>query len=83
MAPPPPPRGKKFRLPFWAGWMALIAGAALFHQVIGPSLPVGTGSGTGYQCWRNVYNCRDFRTRFEAQAAYRGLRGPRARRPSP
>jgi Excalibur calcium-binding domain len=66
---------RRFRLPFWAGWMALIAGAALFHLVIGRSLPVGTGSATGYPCWRNVYNCRDFRTRFDAQTAYQACGG--------
>ena len=30
----------------------------------------------GYQCWRNVYDCRDFRTQAEAQAVYRACGGP-------
>jgi hypothetical protein len=37
-----------------------------------------TDQGAGYQCWRNAYNCSDFRTRSEAQAAYRACGGLRA-----
>jgi Excalibur calcium-binding domain len=31
----------------------------------------------GYQCWRNVYDCRDFRTQAEAQAVYGACGGPK------
>jgi Excalibur calcium-binding domain len=65
------------RFPFWAGWLALIAGASLFHLVIGPMLSLPTGQRAGYQCSRNAYNCGDFRSRMDAQAAYLACGGPR------
>jgi hypothetical protein len=48
----------------------MIAGASFFYLVISPTLSPTTGQGPGYQCRRNAYNCRDFRTRAQAQAAY-------------
>lgn len=30
-----------------------------------------------YQCWRNAFDCRDFRTRAEAQAVYQACGGIR------
>jgi Excalibur calcium-binding domain len=52
--------------------MALVAGASVFHLAISPMLSptTGQGAGGGYQCRRNAYNCSDFRTRAQAQAAY-------------
>jgi hypothetical protein len=55
--------------------MALIAGAGLFHLVIGPLLSLGAGSPGAYQCSLNVYNCSDFRSRAAAQAAYQACGG--------
>ena len=36
-----------------------------------------TGPRAGYQCSRNAYNCGDFRSRMDAQAAYLACGGPR------
>jgi hypothetical protein len=67
----------RIRFPFWAGWLALIAGASIFHLVSGPTLPLSTDGSAAYQCGSNAYNCGDFRTQFEAQAAYRACGGRR------
>jgi hypothetical protein len=74
-----PPRGgaRRRRFPFWAGWLTLIAGASLFHLVISPALRLPMNQGAAYQCSRNAYNCNDFRTRLEAQAAYLACGGRR------
>jgi hypothetical protein len=68
---------RRVRFPFWARWLALIAGASVFHLVIGPRLSLSTGGSATYQCRHNAYNCGDFRTRFEAQAAYQVCGGRR------
>jgi hypothetical protein len=65
------------RFPFWAGWLALIAGASLFHLVVGPALQLPTGQGAGYQCRYHAYDCTDFRTRLEAQTAFLACGGRR------
>jgi Excalibur calcium-binding domain len=65
------------RFPFWAGWVALIAVSAIFYWVVNSTLLPATGQGATYQCRRNAYNCSDFRTRMEAQAAYLACGGPR------
>jgi hypothetical protein len=67
----------RVRFPFWAGWLTLIAGASVFHVVIGPTLPLPMGGSAAYQCRHNAYNCRDFGTQFEAQAAYQACGGRR------
>ena len=67
---------RRLRFPFWAGWVALIAGGAAFYLVISPALWLSTGQGATYQCRRNTYNCSDFRTRFQAQMAYQACGGP-------
>lgn len=67
----------RLHFPFWAGWAALIAGVAVFYLVTHPTLWPSTGQGAGYQCRRNAYNCSDFRTRAEAQAAYQACGGLR------
>jgi hypothetical protein len=67
----------RVRFPFWAGWVALIAGASVFHLVLGPKLSPLMSRGAAYQCGRNAYNCSDFRTRIQAQAAYLACGGPR------
>ena len=67
----------RFRFPFWAGWIALIAGGVTFHLVSSATIWPGTGQGATYQCRRNAYNCSDFRTRFEAQGAYLACGGSR------
>ena len=36
-----------------------------------------TGYGTTYQCHRNVYDCSDFHTPAQAQAAYQACGGLR------
>jgi hypothetical protein len=63
------------RFPFWAGWLALIAGASVFYLVISPTPWPLIGQGAAYQCRRNAYNCGDFRTRFHAQLAYQACGG--------
>jgi hypothetical protein len=35
------------------------------------------GGSAAYQCRHNAYNCRDFGTQFEAQAAYQACSGRR------
>jgi Excalibur calcium-binding domain len=66
------------RFPFWAGWLALVAGACLFQLVVSsPALRLPTGQGAGYQCGYDAYNCSDFRTRLEAQTAFRACGGRR------
>jgi Excalibur calcium-binding domain len=66
---------RRCRFPFWAGWAALLVGGTLFYLVTNSTLWPSTGQGMAYQCWRNAYNCSDFRTRAEAQAAYRACGG--------
>ena len=39
------------------------------YLVMNPTLWLGVSARGGYQCSRNAYDCRDFRTRPEAQAA--------------
>jgi hypothetical protein len=74
------PRGKRaagrFRVPFWAGWVALIAGSTIFYLATNPAPRLSGDQGASYQCRRNAYDCSDFRTSFEAQAAYRACGGP-------
>jgi Excalibur calcium-binding domain len=65
----------RLRFPFWAGWVALIAGASFFHLVVSPRLSPPMGQRAAYQCSRNAYNCSDFRTRAEAQAVYQACGG--------
>ena len=55
--------------------MALIAAAALLHLVIGVTPSLRMGSSAAYQCSRNAYNCSNFGTRAEAQAAYQACGG--------
>lgn len=68
------------RLRSWGGPAALAAGAALALYFGLREMP-WTSSATryyvGYQCWRNAYDCRDFRTHAEAQAVYQACGGPR------
>ena len=64
----------------WAGPTAGVAGLALaLHFGLIDSRPTSTAVRyqVGYQCWRNVYDCRDFRTQAEAQAVYRACGGPK------
>lgn len=75
MAPAPQPRRDTIQTTVWAGWMALIAAAAMAHLATGPILSFWTGSSASYQCSRNAYNCSHFRTRLEAQAAYQACGG--------
>jgi hypothetical protein len=49
----------------------------IFHVVSGPIPSLPTGGSAAYQCRHNAYNCGDFRTQFEAQAAYRACGGRR------
>jgi hypothetical protein len=59
---------------------ALAASAALalhFGLIDPPSCPTAARYQVGYQCWRNVYDCRDFRTQAEAQAVYEACGGPK------
>ena len=67
---------RRLRVPFWAGW-AVIAGAVGLFLVAKPTLSPSTGQGAGYQCRRNAYDCSDFRTQFQAQAAYQACGGRR------
>jgi hypothetical protein len=63
-----------------AGAAALAASAALalhFGLIESPSRPTAARYQVGYQCWRNVYDCRDFRTQAEAQAVYLACGGPK------
>jgi hypothetical protein len=69
-------RTGRLRFPFWAGWLALIAGTFVFYLVTSPTLRLPIGQGAAYQCGRNAYNCSDFRTRIEAQTAYQACGGP-------
>ena len=55
--------------------MALIAAAALLHLVIGVTPSLRMDSSAAYQCSRNAYNCSNFGTRAEAQAAYQACGG--------
>jgi len=71
------------RLPFWAGWTALIAGTAIVYLVMNPTLWSSTGQRAGHFCWRNASDCSDFRTRAQAQEGLSGLRRDRERRPPP
>ena len=68
------------RLRACAGSVVLAAGAALalylgLRDV--PSTPTAVRYQVGYQCWRNAYDCRDFRTQAEAQAVYQACGGPK------
>jgi Excalibur calcium-binding domain len=65
----------RLRLPFWAGWVALIAGGASFYLVLNPTLWFSMAQESTYQCRRNAYNCNDFRTLIEAQTAYQACGG--------
>jgi hypothetical protein len=60
----------RLRFPFWAGWLALIAGSSAYYLVISPTLRLALDQGVTYQCGRNAYNCSDFRTSIEAQTVY-------------
>jgi hypothetical protein len=68
----------RLRFPFWVGWVTLIAGGALFYLGVNPTLWPSTGQGTTYECRRNAYDCSDFRTPIEAQAAYHACGGRRS-----
>ncbi len=73
-------RGLPRRLRRWAGPATLAAGAALaLYFGLRESWSTSTAARyyVGYQCWRNVYDCRDFRTQAEAQAVYLACGGPR------
>jgi Excalibur calcium-binding domain len=63
------------RLPFWVGWVALIAGSASYYLATNPTLWPSIGQGATYRCQGNVYNCSDFRGRIEAQAAFQACGG--------
>ena len=69
------PRGKTLPPVFPGRLDGLIAAAAQLHLVIGVTLSLRMGSSAAYQCSRNAYNCSDFRTRAEAQAAYQACGG--------
>jgi hypothetical protein len=71
------PAAGRLRVPFWAGWVALIAGASVFWLAISPTLWPLMGQGAAYQCRRNAYNCSEFRTRIDAQIAYQACGGLR------
>jgi Excalibur calcium-binding domain len=75
--PRPKYAARRLHVPFWAGWAALIAAAAVLYLVSNQPILSPTGHRAGYQCWRNAYDCRDFCTRSEAQAAYRACGGLR------
>jgi hypothetical protein len=62
--------GRRLRLPFSAGWVALIAGGATSYLLLIPTPGLSRSEGATYQCRHNAYNCGDFRTRIEAQTAY-------------
>jgi hypothetical protein len=47
-----------------------MSGTTACYLVMNPTLWLGVSARGGYQCSRNAYDCRDFRTRPEAQAAY-------------
>ena len=67
------------RLRRWAASAALAVSAALalyFGLRDSPSPSTMARYQVGYQCWRNVYDCRDFRTQAEAQAVYLACGGP-------
>jgi hypothetical protein len=71
-------KGLPRRLRRWAGPAALAAGAFLalcFGLRDSPS--TWARYQVGYQCWRNVYDCRDFHTQAEAQAVYEACGGPK------
>ena len=73
-------RGVAGHLRRWAGPAALAASAALalcFGLRDAPSTTSAARYQVGYQCWRNVYDCRDFRTQAEAQAVYEACGGPK------
>ena len=60
---------------------ALAAGAAVLYLGLN-GLPVwppmaisAAAQERDWVCWRNAYDCRDFRTRAEAQAAYQACGG--------
>lgn len=77
-----PRRRRELRFSFWAGWAALVAVAAALYLVKSQSLwPSMTdpeaAQGMAHRCGHNVYNCSDFGTRTEAQAAYDACGGPR------
>jgi hypothetical protein len=40
-----------------------------------PTLSPSTGQAGSYQCWRNAYDCSDFRTHAQAQADYNACGG--------
>ncbi len=74
------PRGLPRRLRPFTGAAALAASAALalcFGLREPPSASSAARYQVGYQCWRNIYDCRDFRTQAEAQAIYEACGGPR------
>jgi hypothetical protein len=62
----------RFRFPFWAGWVVVIGVGAYLVSSRTP----GSSEKATYQCGRNAYNCSDFGTRLEAQAAYLACGGP-------
>lgn len=70
------------RLRRWAWLPALaVAAAALYLGLNGlpawPPAAIAPAAETpAYSCWWNVYDCRDFRTRADAQAAYESCGGP-------
>jgi hypothetical protein len=66
---------RRLHIPFWAGWVSLIAGASAFYLVVSPTLWSAMGRRASYQCSHNAYNCSDFRTLIEAQAAYQACGG--------
>jgi hypothetical protein len=70
--------GRRLRFPFWAGWVALIAGSAVFYFATNPALWPSMGQASPYRCRMNLYDCSDFRTRIAAQAAYQACGGPRS-----
>jgi Excalibur calcium-binding domain len=67
---------RRFRFPFWAGWMTVAVAAGVLYLTNGPDPLAGYGA-EGYQCGYNAYNCSDFRTRAEAQRVYQACGGLR------
>ncbi len=77
---PCPVQGRPRRLRHPTGAAAVVAGAALalcFGLRDSPSTSTWVRYQVGYQCWRNVYDCWDFRTQAEAQAVFEACGGPK------